>query len=60
MSLKGKYGEVCMTMIGLGIDKGLFPMTIRIARTENIDSWEDFKHILATELVRHPKYLISL
>ncbi|KAF6166041.1 hypothetical protein GIB67_012938 [Kingdonia uniflora] len=40
--LKGKYGGVCLSVLSLDANNGLFPIGVYMCRTECKDSWTDF------------------
>ncbi|KAI3963605.1 hypothetical protein MKW92_038167 [Papaver armeniacum] len=55
--LKGKYGGVCLSIMSLDANNGLFPIAIFICRKENKENWTEFLRIVAPCLKLHPRAL---
>ncbi|KAF6137338.1 hypothetical protein GIB67_036375 [Kingdonia uniflora] len=52
--LKGKYGGVCLSVLSLDANNGLFPIGVYMCRTECKDSWTDFLTKAEPYLSAHP------
>lgn len=55
--LKGKYGGVCLAIVGLDADNGMFPIAVFICRKEDTENWVSFLDIMAPLLSQHPQPL---
>ncbi|KAF6145582.1 hypothetical protein GIB67_037615 [Kingdonia uniflora] len=51
--LKGKYGGVCLSIIGLDGNNGLFPVATYFCRSECYDTWNTFLQALQPWLDQH-------
>ncbi|KAF6156980.1 hypothetical protein GIB67_039741 [Kingdonia uniflora] len=52
--LKGKYRGVCLSVLSLDANNGLFPIGLYMCRTECKDSWTDFLTKVESYLSVHP------
>ncbi|KAF6167044.1 hypothetical protein GIB67_041299 [Kingdonia uniflora] len=52
--LKGKYGGVCLSVLSLDANNGLFPIGVYMCRTECKESWLDFLSKIEPYLSTHP------
>ncbi|KAF6176541.1 hypothetical protein GIB67_007924 [Kingdonia uniflora] len=52
--LKGKYGGVCLSVLSLDANNGLFPIGVYMCRAECKDSWTDFLTKVEPYLSTHP------
>ncbi|KAF6135276.1 hypothetical protein GIB67_021638 [Kingdonia uniflora] len=59
--LKGKYGGVCLSIIGLDGNNGLFPIAVFFCRSECTETWKKFLEMMEPylNLHRHRLNLIS-
>ncbi|KAF6154276.1 hypothetical protein GIB67_026732 [Kingdonia uniflora] len=55
--LKGKYGGVCLSVLSLDANNGLFPIGVYMCRTECKESWLDFLAKIEPYLSAHPEKL---
>ncbi|PIA26876.1 hypothetical protein AQUCO_08600027v1 [Aquilegia coerulea] len=53
--LKGKYEGVCLSVIGLDGNNGLYPLAIYITRSETLDSWMHFLTLIEPNLKKRTK-----
>ncbi|KAF6168594.1 hypothetical protein GIB67_005206, partial [Kingdonia uniflora] len=52
--LKGKYGEVCLSVLSLDANNGLFPIGVYMCITKCKDSWTNFLTKVEPYLSAHP------
>ncbi|KAF6145549.1 hypothetical protein GIB67_037582 [Kingdonia uniflora] len=51
--LKGKYGEVCLSIIGLDGNNGSFPIAVFFCRSECTETWKKFLEMMEPYLNLH-------
>ncbi|KAF6157201.1 hypothetical protein GIB67_041662 [Kingdonia uniflora] len=55
--LKGKYGGVCLSIIGLDANNGLFPIAVYLCRSECYETWSNFMQKVEPYLNQHKNKL---